>query len=393
MGIQSGSATYTRFFVPEPVTEDFWSFVQEKLLAGKFKEPEDVQEETSGFTCWEDFFESSFEDGAYHKGEYVAFHFRIDVRKVAPIVLRKFVHDAVQKYRGENEGRWPSRQERREIQENMQSVLLNRSLPQPSVCEVVWNPASHSLLLGTTSAKMMEAFLEVFEKHFQVYPVPLYHANWALHRGGLTPQQKDALQGLVESKSANAMEEGRFLGFEFLTWVWFFVEQGEGSVQLPDGKAAEIHLGERFVLTLPGEGREKIVCTSRGNSLHEARTALQKGKVVQEMQLMFIIGDHEYLLTLDSALWAVKGLKTPKQMADFGEDDEEGFFLEKMYFIEEVSSALDILYSKFLNQRLTSSWELEVLPQLQSWIEHSGELPPVETSGSGSSVSPPGVSE
>ncbi len=380
MGIQSGSATFTRFYVPEPVTEEFWTFVREKLSAGRFNEPDDVQEETSGFARWEDFFESSFDDGSYHKGEYIVFHFRTDVRKVPSIVLKKFVHDALRKYRNENEGRWPSRQERREIQEEMRSMLLNRSLPQPSAFEVVWNPSSHQMLLGTTSTRMMEAFLEVFEKNFQIYPIPLYHANWAHHLAGLTVQEKDALSGLVETKSATAMEDGRFLGFEFLTWIWFFVEKGEGRLQLPDGKVGEIHLGERFVLTLPREGREKIVCTTQANSLHEARTALQKGKFVQEMQLLIIVGDNEYLLTLDSGLWAVKSLRTPRQMTDFREDDEDGFFLEKMYFIEEISSALNTLYTGFLKNRLTSSWEREVLPSFKAWMENPKEatLPPGE---------------
>ncbi len=375
MGIQSSSSTFTRFFVPEPVTEDFWGFVHEKLLEGKFKEPDDVQEEVSGFACWHDFFESSFDDGAYHKGEYVAFQFRVDVRRVPPIILKKFVHDALQKYRSENDGKWPPRQERREMQENMQNVLLSRALPQPSVCEVVWNPAARQMLLGTTSTKIMDAFLESFEKYFQVYPVPLYHANWAQHMAGLTDRQKDFLAGLLDSKSATAMEDGRFLGFEFLTWLWFFVERGEGRVELPDGKIAEIHIGERFVLILPGEGREKIVCTTQDNSFHEARTALQKGKLVQEMQLFLMVGDNEYLLTLDSTLWAVKGLKTPKQAKDFQDDDEEdGFFLEKMYFIEEVSKVLDVLYGQFLSHRLESSWDLEARPQLQAWIDNPWEL-------------------
>ncbi len=373
MGIQSSSATFTRFFVPQPEMEDFWSYVQEKLSAGRFAEPRDIQEETWGFARWEDFFESSFHDGSHHVGEYIVFHYRMDVRKVPSIVLKKFVHDALRKYRGENDGRWPSRQERRDIQEEVQSMLLSRALPQPSACEVVWNPASQQMLLGTTSTRMMDSFLEAFEKHFQIYPVPLHHANWAHHVLGLTPQEKDFLGGLVDTKSATAMEDGRFLGFEFLTWIWFFVEKGEGRVPLPDGKVGEVHLGERFVLTLPGEGREKIVCTTQANSLHEARTALQKGKFVQEVQLLIIIGDNEYLLTLDSALWAVKSLKTPKQMKDFREDDEDGFFLEKMYFIEEVSAALNALYRKFLQQRLTSSWEREVLPSVKAWMDNRGE--------------------
>ena len=72
--------------------------------------------------------------------------------------------------------------------------------------------------------------------------------------------------------------------------------------------------------------------------------------MVDEVQLLFIIGENEYLLTLDSSLWAVKGLKTPKQLPDYGQEDPDGRFLEKMYFIEEVFSTLDALYVRFLEK-------------------------------------------
>jgi DNA recombination-dependent growth factor C len=376
MGIHSASATFTRFYVPEIVTEDFWSFVEEKLMAGIFKELEETNEQSVGFASWEDMFEPRFDYGSYHKGEYVAFTFRQDQRKVPAIIVKKYIREAVQKYRDENEGKWPPRHERQEIQENISSWLLSRAFPQPSACEIVWSPAGKWMLLGTTSAKMMEAYLEHFEKHFNIYPVPLYHVHWALNLIPLDERQKDALNAIVSAKSPQALDDGRYLGYEFLTWLWFFSESMDGTIQISEEKEAKVHLGERMVLTLPGEGKEKVVCTTQANSLHEARTALQQGKLVHEMQIFLMIGDNEYLFTLDSGLWAVKGLKTPKQLQNLDEEDPDGMFLEKMYFIEEVSLALNTLYAKFLNERLSSTWELDVLPVLKQWVQ--GEAAPIQ---------------
>lgn len=391
MGIQSASATFTRFFVPEPVTEDFWSFVEEKLQAGAFKEPDEVEEQSVGFASWEDFFESSFPYGSYHKGEYVAFQFRCDQRRVPAIVVKKYIRDAVRKFHSENNEKWPSRQERQEIRENVQNWLLNRSFPQPSACEVVWNPAAKWMFVGTTGTKMLDAFLEHFEKHFGIYPVPLYHAQWALNLIPLDERQKDVLSALVPLQSPQTMEDGRFLGYEFLTWLWYFIESSEGRIRFHSAtgeKEGELHLGERMVLTLPGEGREKVVCTTQANSLHEARTALQQGKQVHEIQLFLIIGEDEYLLTLDSALWAVKGLKTPKQLKDYDEEDQDSLFLEKMYFLEDVTSALNALYGKFLLERLSPGWESDSLPLLKQWIHGNGEVPVLEESAEGDENSP-----
>jgi DNA recombination-dependent growth factor C len=376
MGIQSASATFTRFYVPDPVTEDFWGYLDERLRAGGFKDLADDQEQAVGFSSWDDFFDASFTHASYHKADYVAFSLRVDHRKVPAMVLKQFVRQAVQAYRNEHEGNWPARQQKLQIREDVQLSLLKRALPQPSTCEIVWNPHKHWLLVGATNTKMLDLFLEHFEKHFRIYPVPLFHVNWALHQLPLDGRQKDLLTGLIAPQSVHALHDGRFLGHEFLTWLWFFTEGSVGSLPLSDARQAQVTLGERLVLSRPDDGKERVVCTTQAQALHEARTALQQGKLVQEAQVALKIGENDYLLTLDTALWAIKGLKTPKQLPDFEAEDDEGRFLEKMYFLEEVFAGLDSLYGLFLNQRLSSGWETDVLPAVKQWIEGKEASPP-----------------
>ncbi len=380
MAISSSSATFTRFFVPDIEVEDFWSLVDEKLRGGAFTEPDDSQNEAAGFASWEDFFDPNFSYGSYRKAEYVAFNFRLDQKKVPGMVLNKFVRQSVQKFRDENNGKWPNRTQKQQIQESMQEYLLSRAFPQPCASEVVWNPARNWMILGTAGGKMLEAFLEYFERRFHLYPVALYHAPWALNMLALTAGQKDVLGSLVSPKSATALNDGRFLGSEFLTWVWFYIERMGGSIQAGD-KIANVHLGERMVLVLPGDRKERVVCTTQANFLHEARTGLRQGKVVDEAQLFFEIGENEYALTLDSSLWPVKGLKTPKQLPDLGREDPDGRFLEKMYFIEEVFGAMDALFTRFLAERLSTGWETDSLVQLQKWIDEGA---PLSAGGTGS---------
>jgi len=369
MAISSASATFSRFHVPDPVTEDFWSYLADCLRAGVFRELEDDQEQSVGFSAWDDFFDASFADASYHKGDYVAFNLRVDQRRVPAVMLRYRVRQALQAYRREHDGRWPSRQEKEQLREAVHMGLLKRSLPRPSACEAIWNPEKRWLLVGTTSRKILEAFLEHFEKHFRLFPVPLYHVNWALHLLTLDGRQKDLLTGLVSPKSTQALQDGRFLGYEFLTWLWFFSEQSQGVLTLPNVHTVTVTLGERLVLSHPDDGRERVVCTNQALALHEARTALQQGKRLQEAQLILTTGDNEYLLTLDATLWSIKGLKTPGQLPDFDAEDQDGRFLEKMFFLEEVFAALNALYDRFLAQRLSSAWESDTLPVLKHWIE------------------------
>ena len=130
MSIKTGSATFTRFFIPYPITEGFGAYVDEKLQSGIFKGIEDSEELAVGFTSWEDFFDSTIPYGSYHNGEYVAFHFRTDRRKVPSIVLKQHVRTAVQKYRNENEGRGPSKASgcRSNLRITMKTILAGSSL-------------------------------------------------------------------------------------------------------------------------------------------------------------------------------------------------------------------------------------------------------------------------
>ncbi len=377
MGIFSASASFVRFHVPEPVTEDFWGYVDERLRAGAFRDLEDDQEKSAGFASWSDIFDNAFAFASYHIGDYVACSFRIDQRKIAPIIVKQHLRQAVERYRQEHDGHWPSRQEKQSIREDVTLGLVKRAIPQPAACDVLWNSQSRWLLVSSTAGKLLDGFLEHFEKHFRIYPIPLFHVHWALQQIPLDSRQQDLLTGLVSPKSIHALHDGRFLGYEFLTWLWCFSEHQQAGVALKSGRTATVHLGERLVLNRPDDGRERVICTTQASALHEARTALQQGKWVQELQVVLRTGDQEYTLTMDTTLWTIKGLKTPKQLPDFDAEDEEGRFLEKMFFLEEVFSALDALYAKFLDLRLSSRWESDVLPALKLWMEgRPTETPP-----------------
>jgi len=178
---------------------------------------------------------------------------------------------------------------------------------------------------------------------------------------------------MVSPNSVTAVEEGRFLGYEFLTYLWFSVENERGKIQVGE-REAELSLGEQIGLTLPSDGKEKVVCSTQANQLTEARAALQQGKLVGQIQLILKVGDNEYVFSLESSLATIRGLKTPKQLPNFDEEDPDGRFLEKMFFIEEVHKALDGFYARFLSERLSAQWEAVSLPMMRNWIQGEVEV-------------------
>jgi len=83
------------------------------------------------------------------------------------------------------------------------------------------------------------------------------------------------------------------------------------------------------------------------------------------------MGENEYFLKLDTNLWAIRALKTPQQMKEHPEEDLDGHFLEKMYFLEEVFACLDALYGQFLSLRLNPDWDARTKPLLKKWYHEN----------------------
>lgn len=50
------------------------------------------------------------------------------------------------------------------------------------------------------------------------------------------------------------------------------------------------------------------------------------------------------------------------------------------HFLEEVSPVLNVLYGKFLAERLGPAWEADALPAMNEWIEGKNESEPTGSS-------------
>lgn len=362
MGIKSGSMQLTFFFVPDPITEDFWGYVAEHLAKGAFIPCVPESSVSSGFVSWENLFDVNFTDG-YQKASYIAFQFRIDRKKIPPMIIRQKLQEAIEAYKNEK-GRLPSKKTRSILKESVEEELLKTTLPCPSGCEVVWHPPSRRLILGTTSTRVIESFLEHFERTFRLHPVPLYHIQLALNMETLPSRIKDGLSAIVSPSSHKALREGRSIGYEFLTWLWFKSDQGENK--------SGIYLGDRIVLSRPDDGRERVICTTQSHNLREAYIALLEGKMLEEAQWIVQKGDNEYFFTLDASLWTMKGVKIPSQNPESRDEDPEGRFLERMFFIEELRAVFESLYREFLTLRFDGRWHDEILPAMDEWKQSGG---------------------
>ncbi|MEW6518866.1 MAG: hypothetical protein AB1461_05595 [Thermodesulfobacteriota bacterium] len=167
--------------------------------------------------------------------------------------------------------------------------------------------------------------------------------------------------------------EKRFLGQEFLTWLWFKSEERGGTVLLPGSGDIQL-VFEKHMLLEYGEGAafEKIICQGLQAELNEARTGLRMGKKLEQARIHIIQGEYEWHMTLKASLLEFRSVKPPKTMASSEEGDTaeaiEGRLLDRIGMLETATRTIDELFRVFLAIRTSpAAWQDE-LARLRAWI-------------------------
>ncbi|MFZ5760714.1 MAG: hypothetical protein ACOY32_13940 [Thermodesulfobacteriota bacterium] len=171
--------------------------------------------------------------------------------------------------------------------------------------------------------------------------------------------------------------EKRFLGQEFLTWLWFKSDERGGTVYLPG--AGDIQLVfEKHMLLEYGEGEafEKIICQGLQAELKEARTGLRMGKKLEQARIHLVQNDHEWHLTFKAGLFEFRSVRPPRTMAgsEEGDSDEavEGRLLDRIGMLEIAVRTMDELFRLFLEVRISPVRWQEEKERIRTWI-HKGE--------------------
>lgn len=142
MGLLSGSASFVRYKVVGEMPGNFWDFAGEKVALHAFRDIDDNYEERSvGWVSVANMFDSSFQYASYGVGDYIVLTLRIDERKVAPRVLKKFCLKEEERLKKERQIPKLSRAQKLDIKENVRLMLLKKAVPGPATYDLCWNLA------------------------------------------------------------------------------------------------------------------------------------------------------------------------------------------------------------------------------------------------------------
>jgi len=197
---------------------------------------------------------------------------------------------------------------------------------------------------------------------------------------------------------ADLIEKKRYVGREFLVWLWFESEIFDGQFQVEGFGPCEIHLEGQLSLTQEKEhARLKGVAPSATPEAHEA---LRQGKLPAQARVRLTRGDLEYAFVFTAETLALSAVKIPDVVKE--ESDEQ--FYERMYLVEDLEHMLGAVYARFVGLRLSVAWEATVVPAIRAWMNEQTvdvmgyrrarvQVAPIGYVGRAQSTAPPAAGE
>lgn len=158
------------------------------------------------------------------------------------------------------------------------------------------------------------------------------------------------------------VEKRRFMGREFMLWLWFQSEIREGRVEVEDFGPCEIWLEGQ--LTLVQEKEQTRLKGATPSTAPEAKEALRQGKMPTQARVRVERGELAFTFLLQADSLGLSGVRIPAEVKDEGDER----FYERMYLVEELEALVGAVFADFLAQRLSPAWEHAVAPAMRAWI-------------------------
>jgi hypothetical protein len=161
----------------------------------------------------------------------------------------------------------------------------------------------------------------------------------------------------------------RFLGDEFLTWLWFLVETDQGAFRTIDPDCTALEIGDRIVLeNRKKKSLERITIKGDDAGLEEGRLALKKGALLAELSLIFKTAENQWQFSIKGESLNLSNLKTPGPALPPSPEEMEGFLIDKTSQFNKISKFIEMAFKVFVRVRVTKKWSAQVAPNIRKWI-------------------------
>lgn len=170
---------------------------------------------------------------------------------------------------------------------------------------------------------------------------------------------------MAESRSnlAELVELNRFVGREFLLWLWFESELYDTNLSPSTGEPFSLWLETQ--ITLASEAEETRIKAAMPGQAPEAKQALRQGKLPLTTRMTAMLGGAEFRWVFKADQLAIGTLKVPAELK--AEEDKYEALYDRMRLTELLEAQLEALYKDFVTLRLDAAWEKSIVPELRRW--------------------------
>jgi hypothetical protein len=167
---------------------------------------------------------------------------------------------------------------------------------------------------------------------------------------------------------AIAYNRYKFVGNEFLTWLWFMIETDQNRLRQYDPDLVSLNVGSRLVLeNTRNNAKETVTIKGDDANLEEGRLALKKGAVVTEMNLSYKAAAQHWQFSIKGESLNISNLKLPETGPLETPEDLEGVIIEKAYLLEKVIRLVNNLFARFIKLRVSNEWRNQTVSRIRKW--------------------------
>ncbi len=404
MGARGGSLTFTRFFTRGALPKDLRRKFLEaaKLRVFEPLKPEDEALEATGWCVMERPFDLELDSAKMFHDNFVLLGFRVDRYRIPSALLKSQISDEEQRQLARGKKTKLSRNEKLEIKDRVVMRLRKKVVPNSKAIDMCWQLDSGIVLFFGHSKRMLLDFAALFEKSFglalledspyaaatraelpreleralaQVEPVSFSSGRKRLGKSSKPSPEPETSEatGAGEEDLLERVESTRFLGSEFLLWLWLRAEIVDKPIALPELGDFEVWLDNQLTLQSEIDPNERV--TVRGaapSGSPEAREAVRAQKFPVRARIAIRNEERDFACVLVAHRYQVAGGKIPAVLTK----DTDDAFQERMALVERLCLSLDGLYGAFLRDRLSAVWKEAWEPAIVCWAD--GESIPAE---------------
>jgi hypothetical protein len=185
----------------------------------------------------------------------------------------------------------------------------------------------------------------------------------------------------------SGLPEKSFLGPEFLTWLFFHLEEENWELEAkdafpdpqtqPQDGIVSFAMGRKTVLqTLDATGSKVSLSGPELDKRGELLQAIHQGALFETLELQMAISNRVYQYTLRGQDGGISQVKFPDMYTESSDDigadgatggsrkrqlPAEDLLALRMICLDELESVIDLLFTRFLTRRLAQAWQKQDL--------------------------------